>query len=165
MPASQTLPAKQSAATLQPQTPSFGRRAQPRETPGHRNLPAVQGDHPAMQHPDHPAPRHLRCKTAGSAGTSAPDAEESRTDPGKTCRGNPVRELVILPIRAYRCWITPLFPPCCRFTPTCSQYAIEAVRVHGILRGLALTSWRILRCNPWCRGGYDPVPPKHSGKE
>ncbi|MBO7089165.1 MAG: membrane protein insertion efficiency factor YidD [Lentisphaeria bacterium] len=68
-------------------------------------------------------------------------------------------------MRAYRRWISPLFPPCCRFTPTCSQYAIEAVRVHGILRGLALSFWRILRCNPWCRGGFDPVPPKRSRKE
>ncbi|MBR3687648.1 MAG: membrane protein insertion efficiency factor YidD [Lentisphaeria bacterium] len=118
-----------------------------------------------MQHPGHPSPRHVRRKTAGSAGASAPDAEKSRTDPGKTNSGHPIRELVILPFRLYRRWISPLFPPCCRFTPTCSQYAIEAVRIHGILRGLALTSWRILRCNPWCRGGYDPVPPKHSGKE
>ena len=68
---------------------------------------------------------------------------------------------MILPIRAYRRWISPLFPPCCRFSPTCSQYAIEAVRVHGVFRGLALSFWRILRCNPWSRGGYDPVPPKH----
>ena len=79
----------------------------------------------------------------------------------KEYRGHPFREFVILPIRLYRRWISPMFPPCCRFTPTCSQYTIEAVRTHGILRGLALSCWRILRCNPWSRGGYDPVPPKH----
>ncbi|MBR4718232.1 MAG: membrane protein insertion efficiency factor YidD [Lentisphaeria bacterium] len=118
-----------------------------------------------MRHPDHPAPEHLRCKTAGSAGASAPDAEKSRTDPGKTDSGHFVRELVIFPVRLYQRWISPLLPPCCRFTPSCSQYMIEAVRVHGVLRGLMLGSWRILRCNPWCRGGYDPVPPKRSGKE
>ena len=68
---------------------------------------------------------------------------------------------MILPILLYRRWISPLFPPCCRFTPTCSQYAAEAIRRHGVFRGIALGIWRILRCNPWCEGGYDPVPPKH----
>ena len=57
-----------------------------------------------------------------------------------------------------------MFPPCCRFTPTCSQYMIEAIRVHGVLRGIALGIWRILRCNPWSQGGYDPVPPKRRSK-
>ncbi len=47
----------------------------------------------------------------------------------------------------------------CRFTPTCSAYTIEALRVHGPVRGLALGAWRVLRCNPFSRGGYDPVPP------
>ena len=47
----------------------------------------------------------------------------------------------------------------CRFTPTCSQYMIEALQVHGPLKGLGLGFWRILRCNPFCRGGFDPVPP------
>ena len=68
---------------------------------------------------------------------------------------------MILPILFYRRWISPLFPSCCRFTPTCSQYTAEAIRRHGVFRGIALGIWRILRCNPWCEGGYDPVPPKH----
>ena len=76
-----------------------------------------------------------------------------------------MKKVLLALIRFYQRHISPCFPARCRFTPTCSQYAIEAVRVHGILRGLALTFWRILRCNPWCRGGYDPVPPKHPGKE
>ena len=54
--------------------------------------------------------------------------------------------------------ISPLKPPTCRFTPTCSQYAIEAIRKHGPFKGLALAVWRILRCNPWGGSGYDPVP-------
>ena len=50
----------------------------------------------------------------------------------------------------------------CRFSPTCSAYMIEALQVHGPIRGLGLGLWRILRCNPFCRGGYDPVPPRRS---
>lgn len=66
--------------------------------------------------------------------------------------------LLILPIRFYQKFISPLKPPSCRFTPTCSQYAIEAIRKHGPFKGLALAVWRILRCNPWGGSGYDPVP-------
>lgn len=68
-------------------------------------------------------------------------------------------------IRGYRYIISPLLPPSCRFTPTCSCYAIEAIESHGTLRGLLLSLGRILRCHPFCRGGYDPVPPaKGDGK-
>jgi len=49
----------------------------------------------------------------------------------------------------------------CRFIPTCSTYAIEAIEIHGLFKGVALALWRILRCNPFCKGGYDPVPKKH----
>lgn len=66
--------------------------------------------------------------------------------------------LLIQPIRFYQKYISPLKPPACRFTPTCSQYAIEAIRKHGPFKGLALAVWRILRCNPWGGSGYDPVP-------
>ena len=66
--------------------------------------------------------------------------------------------VLILPIRFYQKYISPLKPPTCRFTPTCSQYAIEAIRKHGPFKGLALAVWRILRCNPWGGSGYDPVP-------
>ena len=59
----------------------------------------------------------------------------------------------------YRKAISPYLPKCCRFTPTCSQYALEAYRIHGFWRGSGLTIWRLLRCQPFCRGGWDPVPP------
>ena len=68
--------------------------------------------------------------------------------------------LMILPIRFYKYSISPLLPPSCRHTPTCSEYAIEALRIHGIFRGSILALWRILRCNPWGTHGYDPVPPR-----
>ena len=66
--------------------------------------------------------------------------------------------VLIQPIHFYQKYISPLKPPTCRFTPTCSQYAIEAIRKHGPFKGLALAVWRILRCNPWGGSGYDPVP-------
>ena len=72
--------------------------------------------------------------------------------------------LLIGLIGLYRRFISPLKRPCCRFTPTCSEYAIEAIRVHGALKGTVLAVWRILRCNPFCRGGYDPVPERTSKK-
>ena len=69
--------------------------------------------------------------------------------------------LLSYPVKFYRYFISPLLPPSCRFTPTCSQYALEALRVHGALKGSWLTIWRLLRCNPFNRHvGYDPVPPR-----
>ena len=61
-------------------------------------------------------------------------------------------------IRAYQLAISPLLPPSCRYHPSCSAYAMGAIRVHGSLKGLLLTGWRLLRCNPWSGGGLDPVP-------
>ena len=68
-------------------------------------------------------------------------------------------------IRFYQRQISPLFPPCCRFTPTCSQYALEAIQVHGAAKGVFLALKRILSCNPLFPGGYDPVPPRKGGNE
>ena len=61
-------------------------------------------------------------------------------------------------VKFYQKFISPLKPPCCIFRPTCSSYAIEAFKEWGFFIGLLLTVWRILRCNPFSRGGYDPVP-------
>ncbi len=69
-----------------------------------------------------------------------------------------MKQIGIFFVRLYQKFISPLKPPCCRFTPTCSQYAIEAFREWGLIAGLGLAIWRILRCNPFSRGGYDPVP-------
>ena len=70
----------------------------------------------------------------------------------------PVIWLLLLPIYFYKTAISPLTPPSCRFSPSCSTYAIEAIRRHGPLRGLYLAIRRILRCHPWGGSGYDPVP-------
>jgi len=61
-------------------------------------------------------------------------------------------------LAGYKRWISPLLPPACRFHPTCSEYAGEAVAVHGVWRGLGFALWRLLRCQPFSRGGFDPVP-------
>lgn len=80
-----------------------------------------------------------------------------------------MKHLMIWLVRLYQRFISPLKSPCCRFTPTCSAYAIEAYKKRGFFIGTILTIWRILRCNPFSKGGYDPVPerglrnPKNAG--
>lgn len=81
-----------------------------------------------------------------------------------------IRKVLIFPfvvlIRFYQVCISPYTPPSCRYTPTCSQYALEALRVHGLFKGSWLAARRILRCHPFSKGGYDPVPPaKVRGKK
>lgn len=66
--------------------------------------------------------------------------------------------VLIAPIVFYRRFVSPFTPPACRFTPTCSQYALEALRKHGPFKGLYLAVRRLLRCHPWGGSGYDPVP-------
>ncbi|HWC80151.1 MAG TPA: membrane protein insertion efficiency factor YidD [Pseudonocardiaceae bacterium] len=63
-------------------------------------------------------------------------------------------------VNFYRRWISPLLPPACRFHPSCSAYAAEALMVHGAVRGTGLAVRRLLKCGPWHPGGYDPVPPR-----
>lgn len=69
-----------------------------------------------------------------------------------------MKKLVLFLIKFYQKFISPLFPPSCRYTPTCSQYTFEAVQKYGVLKGLFLGIKRILRCNPFFSGGEDPVP-------
>lgn len=69
-----------------------------------------------------------------------------------------IRRLLTLPIHFYRYCISPLTPASCRFTPTCSEYAIEAIMLHGAIKGTWLALRRICRCHPWGGSGYDPVP-------
>jgi uncharacterized protein len=66
-----------------------------------------------------------------------------------------VRHVAALPIHAYRLLVSPLLGPRCKYHPTCSRYALDALREHGAARGLVLAAWRVLRCNPWSHGGVD----------
>ena len=70
-----------------------------------------------------------------------------------------VKKILIALVKGYRAFISPLFPPTCRFNPTCSQYALEAIERFGGIKGSYLALLRILRCHPFHPGGYDPVPP------
>jgi putative membrane protein insertion efficiency factor len=69
-----------------------------------------------------------------------------------------MRRVALLLIRGYQRGLSPLLPPSCRFVPSCSDYGYQAIEKYGIIRGGAMTVWRILRCNPFNKGGYDPVP-------
>lgn len=71
-----------------------------------------------------------------------------------------IKLLLILVIKLYQRYISPFFPGVCRYRPTCSQYMIEAIQIHGIIKGLWLGTKRLLRCHPWGGQGYDPVPPQ-----
>jgi hypothetical protein len=68
-----------------------------------------------------------------------------------------LRSVVVAPILVYRRVISPVLPQRCKYEPSCSAYAVQAVQEYGILRGLVLAGWRLLRCNPWSHGGFDPV--------
>ena len=71
---------------------------------------------------------------------------------------NPIVGIIILAIKVYKLLLSPLLPSSCRFYPSCSAYAITALKRHGLFKGLYLSCYRVLRCNPLCDGGYDPVP-------
>jgi len=68
-----------------------------------------------------------------------------------------MKSLTLALLRVYKRWISPLFPPSCRYVPTCSESALEAVERYGAVRGVALSAWRVLRCHPLAAGGLDPV--------
>jgi putative membrane protein insertion efficiency factor len=68
-----------------------------------------------------------------------------------------LRELVVAPIRLYQRVVSPLLGPRCKYHPSCSEYAVQAIRLHGVARGIVLAGWRVLRCNPLSDGGLDPV--------
>ena len=71
-----------------------------------------------------------------------------------------LKKIFIAPIKFYKKFISPLLGNHCRYLPTCSEYMMQAIEIHGVVKGLILGIRRILRCNLWAKGGYDPVPPK-----
>ena len=88
---------------------------------------------------------------------SAPHQGQTATPAAATAATRIVRTVVLAPIVIYRRVLSPALPQRCKYEPTCSRYAVDAIGEYGILRGLVLGMWRLLRCNPWSHGGYDPV--------
>jgi uncharacterized protein len=99
---------------------------------------------------------------SGSGSTSGAAA----ADVMPRAAGRPSRpaRILLAAVRGYQVWISPVLPPSCRFEPSCSAYAVEALTEHGALRGFWLTVRRLLRCGPWHPGGWDPVPPRHTSR-
>ncbi len=125
--------------------------------PGHRHGPGVApaqdpGRGAERARRPSPGPSEPGAPSAGGAAPPAPRGVLSALSRGLV-------EALILPIRGYQRFLSPFTPPTCRFRPTCSAYAVEALRTHGLLRGLALSVRRILRCHPFSEPGPDPVPP------
>lgn len=90
-----------------------------------------------------------------SVATASPTHEPDTRGPRRVARF--ARAVAVAPIAVYQRLISPTIPRRCKYEPTCSRYAVEAIREYGILRGAVLASWRLLRCNPFSYGGYDPV--------
>lgn len=110
--------------------------------------------HTAESHPEH---ENAGC--CKSAGTSVPQSGTVPDFPDVKLSFS-LSGFLLLLLVGYKRFISPLLPRCCRFTPTCSAYAAEAVMVHGPFKGIMLAAWRLMRCQPFCKGGYDPVPPR-----
>jgi len=85
----------------------------------------------------------------------------TRPDSAARLRRLPVR-CVIFVIELYRTYVSPMRLPTCRFAPTCSQYAVDALKTYGLIRGSWLASVRLAKCGPWHRGGWDPIPERHT---
>jgi putative membrane protein insertion efficiency factor len=92
----------------------------------------------------------LECAGLTALGNQQRKAASSRRTPN-------MRTILVSLLKFYKAVISPWLPPSCRFVPTCSEYAREAIEKHGALRGTGMAIWRLLRCQPFCDGGYDPV--------
>ena len=146
---------------MQQKIQSARRGTKPCAPPDMGKFPPVEQADPTLPHgcnPPSPDQKSIsRDGDEGTVGTSCCGRSSELPSRKGSC-GFAAGALILL-VKIYQKVLSPLYPPCCRFYPTCSHYAIEALRTHGLMRGFALAVWRILRCNPLCRGGYDPVPP------
>ena len=136
---------------------------QPQSRGSQSGAAAVVGEFPTSETGNDPVP-HPADPPPQTDGVR-PDPDHRGTDEAAGRARSLVSRLSRLPalgaigsIRVYQILISPWLPVRCRFRPTCSQYAIEAFRKRGFLAGVVLTAWRLLRCQPFCKGGYDPVP-------
>lgn len=129
---------------------------QPGETPVMGEFPTSARNTSCQMDCPHSAQPDETPEAPGSDSRNGGTADQSQSD---SVRSGLAARMLIAIIRVYQWAIAPLLPNCCRFEPTCSHYAVEALRLHGFWRGTGLTIWRLMRCQPFCRGGIDPVPP------
>ncbi len=114
-------------------------------------------DRPTLD-PETPLDDRRETMADDRAGHDHVDGHDAGRPPAFAVRRGPLITPALLLIRGYQRALSPLLPPSCRFHPTCSDYGYEAIARYGIFKGGWLTAWRILRCNPFGRGGFDPVP-------
>ena len=95
----------------------------------------------------------------------AADSERAGGESEPAGKASPLAWTLLVPVHAYRKLVSPLLPPMCRFYPSCSAYAVEALKEHGAFRGSWLAARRLLRCGPWHPGGLDPVPPRRAADQ
>lgn len=100
---------------------------------------------------------HHDCKATGCSSRPPSFTDQSKNN-RKLMDFLPVAKVMIVLVMIYQKIISPWLPVACRFSPTCSHYAIESLTIHGLFKGSLLTIWRLLRCQPFCKGGFDPVP-------
>ena len=141
---------------------SSGRQTQPGAAVDVGKLPASEGISPAVPADTDSAPPPGKIQAPGGDAGTGGTAGRS----GVACTGNGglAAGVLIGIIKIYQWTISPWLPNCCRFEPTCSHYAVEALRLHGFWKGSLLMLWRLARCQPFCKGGLDPVPPPRKGK-
>lgn len=136
---------------------------QPRPSFAVGKLPDIEAGNFSVSFGTHPPSASFGIETASGNHGTGEAVELSRSYPQRA-RGGVVSLLIFL-ITLYQRYISPWIPCQCRFVPTCSHYAVEALQIRGFWVGIGLTVWRLLRCQPFCRGGYDPVSPAPGSKE
>jgi len=122
-------------------------------------IPVTEGSDFARTSHNDTSTKDFCSKTAGSREATEKTTAESGIIKRVFSCLIPKNMLIVL-VKLYRLCVSPWFSPCCRFQPSCSSYAQEALEKHGLIKGLSLSFLRIIRCHPFCEGGYDPVPPE-----
>ena len=129
------------------------------KTAGLGEFPTAQTNDQTLPSGFHTPSTHQTGKVCRCHPGDGEAAEETGSAPELGRLSKAAIALPLLLIRVYQLTLSPFIGQCCRFTPSCSRYAAEALKTHGFWYGSMLTIYRLLRCQPWCKGGYDPVPP------
>lgn len=135
-----------------------GSSPQPGKEIGLGKLPLTQTTDKTVPSGLHTPPENQKSSMCRCAAGDDKTSAEAGSAPELGRLSKAAIALPLLLIRVYQLTLSPFIGQCCRFTPSCSRYAAEALKVHGFWYGSFLTIYRLLRCQPWCKGGYDPVP-------